>query len=156
MNKKILSMMVTFSLLFSTMVVQAEEQVVTSPGVANILITANITSAFEVTIPNEVTINEKIEQAFEITTKGEISSSEILNINIPEKVTMSTTGKDDIDLPITSSATEITSAQLAASDEVIINCYVDATTLTAGNWSGDCEIEVQLISTNTVSDGDAN
>ena len=150
MKKKILSILCSIPLLFSSISVCAEEQILTKSGTANVQIIANVVSTFEVQIPDIVEITERGVKEFDITASGNISSSESLDITVPDTVTMTTEGKNPIDLTLTVDADAFTSAQLAADGGAVATCSVDASDITAGVWTGAAEITVQLIDNSVV------
>lgn len=143
--KKILSTILVTSLILSAgMCVNAANQIIDTTGTASVEIVADISSTFEVNIPDLVEITERALKEFTITGSGNIASTEYLQIDMPDSVTMSTEGKEDMDLELSIDKTEFSSTELAAEGGATANCSVDATDISSGSWTGNAEVEVAL------------
>ena len=109
---------------------------------ANTLIAITFDDVVGYRTPDEIEIVLN-DEAREITG---IYQTEILTVNVimDSSVTMQTEGKEDLVLPITQDITTITESLLEADSGAVINCTVDGTTLTAGNWEGSCNVEISI------------
>ena len=144
MKKTLTTILVTSLIVSAGMYANAADQVIDEEGTANVEIVADVSSTFEVLIPDLVEITEREVKEFKITGSGNIASTEYLEIDMPDTVTMSTTGKDDMALDLSIDKTEFTSEELAADDGVTANCSVDASDLSSGVWTGNAEVGVTL------------
>lgn len=143
MKRMILATIIS-ALLVSGPTVFAEDQILNAPGTTTIQVTAKVVSTFEVNVPDVVEITERGIKEFQLTATGNISTAEYLDIEFPEIVTMTTEGKDPVDLALTCDMKEVNAAALAADGGAIVNCSVDASTITAGNWTGAVDVNITL------------
>lgn len=143
MKRMILATIIS-ALLVSGPTVFAEDQILNAPGTTTIQVTAEVVSTFEVNVPDVVEITERGIKEFQLTATGNISTAEYLNIEFPETVTMTTEGKAPVDLALTCDMKEVNAEVLAADGGAIINCSVDASTITAGNWTGAVDVNITL------------
>ena len=143
--RKLLSVLLVLSLSLIPMAkANAAEQVVDSEGSYDIDIIVEIPSTFEVTMPDLVEITKKEVKGFTITGTGNISASQYLEIGMPSTVTMSTEGKNDVQLNLSIDKTRYSQTELAADGGVTSNCSVDATSISSGVWRGSAEVTVTL------------
>lgn len=144
MKKLLLTITISALLLSSGMYVHAADQVIEEEGTASVEIVVDISSTFEVNIPDLVEITKREVKEFEITGTGNIASTEYLELTMPDTVTMSTTGKEDMDLELSIDKTQFTSEELAADGGIVANCSVDASDISSGVWTGNAEVTVEL------------
>lgn len=149
MKKFVVMITAIVSAVVLAMPVFATDQTISTEGVASVSINANVISTFDVTCPTSVDIVERGIKDFTITASGTISPKEYLKITMPDKVTMTTDGKNPMDLTVTIDNTELDNVELAAITE--INCSVDATEITSGEWSGEIEVDIALIDTTVIT-----
>ena len=149
MKKFVIIIMVVINTILLSMPLFAADQTISTEGTASVNINADVVSTFELVCPTSVDIVERGIKDFVITASGTISSKEYLKITMPEKVTMTTEGKTPIDLVVTIDNTELDDVELAATTE--INCSVDASEITSGEWTGSIEVDVALIDTTVVT-----
>lgn len=146
MKKKLLSLcLATVSMVVIGMNAFAADQSITDAGVASVDINANIVSTFEVITPTNIDITERGIKDFKLTASGTISPKEYLKIEVPDSVTMNTEGKDPMDLVVTIDNDELDNTELANTTEV--SCFIDASEITSGEWTGLIEIVITLIDT---------
>ena len=111
-------------------------------GSYNVPVTAEIVPTFTITLPNEISINERSVKEFEIYAKGTPRRSETLYINIPNKLEM-TQNDSTVELNFAMDRNKFFYQQLAG-EGTSTQCRIDASTLPSGNWQGSLEVEVQL------------
>ena len=143
--KKIISIITIVALLMSYgMIARAEDQIISQSGTATVEIIADISSTFEVNIPDLVQITEREVKEFEITGNGNIASTEYLEITMPNTVKMSANNKEDVDLALTIDDNKFTSEELASDGGAIANCSIDASTISSGSWTGSVDVTIEL------------
>ena len=132
-------------MIIPCMKVEAVGNIITSEGSQNISINANIPSTFEVTIPDMIDITNREVKTFLISGTGNIASSQYLDIEVPQNVTMtSSDGKERIDLKLSIDKTQFSSTELAADGGVVANCSIDASNISSGVWTGEAEVVFKL------------
>lgn len=145
MKKKILVTGLLLSSFLATGIQSfAAEQTITSAETATISVNANVASTFEVTVPVSIDITQREVKAFTINASGNISSLEQLSIDLPETVTMNTEGKDPLFLTVTADKETLTADELATEGGTNVACTIDASKITAGEWTGSMSIDIAL------------
>lgn len=142
--KKILSILTLFVLIgTTTMYVNADNQVITTNGVATIDVSANIQSVFEVIVPDSIEITERGVKEFDIVAKGFPRRTETLYLNMSDTMTMTSNG-NSVDLDVIIDKDSFYYDDLAIENGTTTKCRIDASALPSGSWVGALEIDIQL------------
>ena len=144
MKKFVVMITAIVSAVVLAMPVFATDQTISTEGAATVSINANVVSTFDVTCPTSVDITEREVKTFLLNASGLISPREYLSIDLPDTVTMSTAGKNPMDLVVTCDNEELSDTELAAVDGINIVCTIDATQITSGEWTGEIEVDIAL------------
>ena len=145
MKKKLLSLcLAAISTVVVGMNAFAADQSITGEGAATVSINANVASTFEVLCPVEVDIIQREVKTFTLNASGSISPLEYLSVDLPDTITMTTEGKDSVDLGVTCDNEELSDVELAVDGGTNIVCTIDATQITSGEWAGSLVIDIAL------------
>lgn len=121
----------------------AGNQVITENGIAKIDVSADISSVFEVIIPDSIEITERGVKEFDIVAKGFPRRTETLYLNMSDTMTMTSNG-NSVDLDVIIDKDSFYYDDLAIENGTTTKCRIDASTLPSGSWVGALEIDIQL------------
>lgn len=149
MKKKILSFMLSFTLLFtSSSLVFAdtvtETQTVENPTEDTVLsttVSVTVPSEFSVIVPKKMTLNAATGiGTYTVTVNGDITSTEYISVKPDESFLLSSSGKEDVEVAVTQDFTEWYMADMNTSKEGTVTAEEK---LTSGTWAGSFNFNIK-------------
>lgn len=146
-NKKLILLMVTVLTLTSALPVFASENVdiIATQGQMDLPVTIRGTSTYEVSVPKTITLIKGTKDYFPIKVKGDICSDEELVISTSQDMEMTQSASTKENVTVSTNPEKSTySIDDIAGDGYESKVNVDTSALSAGEWKGNCTINVTL------------
>ena len=149
--KQLLATALAVPFMLSTTLPANAETVLNAAGNASVVVSSNVTSTFEVRIPDSVTL-AKDGTNVPIYGSGDIGGDETLHITTDDTLTMSSVGKENVILDLSQDVTAFSCEEVAANCTSTISISAVPDTMSAGNWTGTMNVNVNLISSGAGSE----
>lgn len=143
--KQCIATALLIQLTLNTTLTANAETVLNAAGTASVTVSSNVTSTFEVRIPDSITLAEDGTKV-PIYGSGDIGGDETLQITTGSTLVMSSSGKDDVTLNLSQDATDFTWEQVASTCTSNISISAIPEAMTSGNWVGTMNVNVNLVS----------
>lgn len=111
----------------------------------NIQFEANITSSFEVTIPNSFRLTD-VENSLEFTVSGDIAGNKELSVTVGEAVVLKNENNDELTANITIEKDRFTYLDLEKN--LASNILINIEKLPAGRFVGELPVYIQIVNAN--------
>lgn len=148
MKKRILSIILLFSLLFTNFTVYAETEEITTDKVASSVVNAEVNSSFSVQIPKSITLISDDEgyygSYYTVSLKGNIAGNESLFVTPDETVTLTEGSKDNISAMVYQEATGLCYDEINNEFAELKGVIFTEEKLSAGNWTGSLNFDIKL------------
>lgn len=157
--KKLLCYALAFVMLLQPMATKAAEDI--TAGVNGTIIDASVADYGTVTIPKNIVIDGSAGTTtieYKVSAAGSIAGDHVLNVTMPDELTLSQNGKDDVvcaiddsnpikyfvDEEYNGSISDIdeNAPRLNGTDSLVYTIHVDD--LSAGPWKGVLEITISI------------
>lgn len=117
---------------------------ITSNTTGVVQVTANQGSTFSVTIPKSVDLGSTGTASYEVRINGDISGDEVVRVVPDASFQMTQAGKTPVTAVISQTETEAGAMELLNSKTKLITGQISAAGLTAGEWSGTFNFNINL------------
>lgn len=119
-------------------------ETITSNTTGTVTVTANQGSTFSVVIPKAIDLGAAGTASYEIRINGNVSGDEVVSVVPDASFEMTQAGKTPVTAFVSQTETEAGAIELLNSKTKIITGQISATGLTAGEWSGTFNFNINL------------
>ena len=162
---KLLSLTLSFALLFTSVPVNANTQYsdsthevinvdtpITEDSNSNCDVYAELGSEFKVTIPKKITLDGALKKGtYQVTVEGDIAGLEIVKVIPDSIVTLSSKDKADVIGNISQDKTKWYYNEILADSKTLGNGLIEADGITAGSWNGTFNFNINLSETSALT-----
>lgn len=120
----------------------SNEQYITEPKYGSSVVKYEQEASFVVTIPKSIILGSDKKASFTVSTSGDLCANEVLNV-IPDSSVILHDRNGKTDVTGTVSIDKTIFQYTDVSTWTTANGLIDASSLTAGNWSGNINFEIE-------------